>query len=38
MRPRDEELSKAGFVLLGRAREMPRERLRKRLDAAVRAL
>lgn len=37
MRPRDEELSEAAFVALDKARELLRERLRNRLDAAIRA-
>ncbi|MFJ8078108.1 hypothetical protein ACIQ7Q_30315 [Streptomyces sp. NPDC096176] len=38
MRPQDGELSKAVFVPLDEARELPRKRLRTRLDAAVRGL
>lgn len=37
MRPRDEELSEAVFIPLDKTRELLRERLRNRLDAAVRA-
>jgi ADP-ribose pyrophosphatase YjhB (NUDIX family) len=38
MRPRDEELSEAVFVPLEETHGLLRERLRNRLDAAVRAL
>lgn len=38
MRPHDEELSEAAFVAVDKARELLRERLRNRLDAAIRSL
>ncbi|MEV0035203.1 NUDIX hydrolase [Streptomyces sp. NPDC050804] len=38
MRPHDEELSEAAFVALDKARALLRERLRNRLDAAMRGL
>lgn len=38
LRPHDQELSEAAFVPLERARELVRERMRHRLDAAIRAL
>lgn len=37
LRPHDEELSEARFVTLDKARELLRDRMRYRLDAAVRA-
>lgn len=38
LRPHDQELSEARFVPLDQARELVRERMRRRLDAAVAAL